>query len=156
MQQMIDVIKKTREFLLRLTAELSTEQLNHIPNGFNNNIIWNLGHLIAAQQGVCYVRQGHPARTTEAFFEAYRPGSKPGQPVSSAEIATIKEMLFTTLDQFMEDYEAGLFNDYKPWTTRYGVELTNIGDAISFLQFHEGLHGGFITALKRVLEQQAA
>src|SRR5215217_6922751 len=110
MQQMIGGIKKTREFLLNTIKDLSTDQLNHIPNGFNNNIIWNLGHLISAQQGVCYLRQGYPARITEAFFQAYRPGSKPEQPVSSEDITAIREMLFSTLDQFIEDYEAGLFN----------------------------------------------
>ena len=58
MTKQIEIIKKTRVSLLELVKDLSTEQLNKIPDGFNNNIIWNLAHMIAAQQGVCYVRAG--------------------------------------------------------------------------------------------------
>ncbi len=50
MNNKIEKIKKTRRFLLNLVSELSTDQLNEIPPDFNNNIIWNMGHLIAAQQ----------------------------------------------------------------------------------------------------------
>jgi len=50
MKKEIERLKKTRIFLLDLIKDLTTEQLNEIPKGFNNNIIWNLGHLIASQQ----------------------------------------------------------------------------------------------------------
>lgn len=32
----------------------SLEQLNKIPAGFNNNLIWNIGHIIVAQQSLIY------------------------------------------------------------------------------------------------------
>jgi len=153
MKQQIAVIHKTRQFILGVIQDLSAEQLNHIPEGFNNNIIWNLGHLIAAQQGVCYLRTELPATVSMDFFHAYKPGSKPERAVSAEEIDTIKEMAFSTLDQLLHDYENGLWTSYKPWTTRYGVELTTIEDAVGFLLFHEGLHSGYITALKRVIER---
>jgi hypothetical protein len=52
----ITQIKNTRAFVLELVKDLTTEQLNKIPAGFNNNIIWNIAHLTAAQQNLCYVR----------------------------------------------------------------------------------------------------
>ena len=52
MNDQIETIRKTRSFLLDYIKELNIEQLNKIPAGFNNNIAWNLGHLVAAQQGV--------------------------------------------------------------------------------------------------------
>lgn len=154
MKQQIEVIKQARSFILNVVKDLSTEQLNYIPEGFNNNIIWNLGHLIAAQQGVCYLRTGLPATVSMDFFHAYKPGSKPERALSETEIEEIKEMAFTTLDQLLHDYENGLWTSYSAWTTRYGVELKTIEEAIQFLLFHEGLHSGYITALKNVLAQQ--
>lgn len=156
MKHNIGVIRQTRSFILQAIEDLSTDQLNHIPEGFNNNIIWNLGHMIAAQQGVCYMRNGMPPRISEEFFNRYKPGSKPEQNISAEEVAVIKELTFSTLDQLEADYENGHWTGYKPWTTRYGVELTSIEDAVQFILFHEGLHGGVIASLKRLVPSEGA
>jgi hypothetical protein len=152
MHPQIATIRKTREALLNLIKDLTVEELNEIPAGFNNNIIWNVAHLTAAQQGVCYFRASLPMRIEDAYFKAYKPESKPEAFVSTEEVETIKEMLFSTLDQLEKDYHDKIFTNYTPWTTRYGVEIKNIDEAISFLPFHEGLHLGYIMALKRVVK----
>jgi hypothetical protein len=56
MKSQIEIIKKTRTFLLEQIKNLGNEEFNRVAEGFNNNIIWNLGHMIAAQQGICYKR----------------------------------------------------------------------------------------------------
>jgi hypothetical protein len=38
----IEKIKKVRRFLMSQIEGLSDEQLNKPPDGFNNNVIWNL------------------------------------------------------------------------------------------------------------------
>ena len=119
--------------------------------GFNNNIIWNLGHMIAAQQGICYKRAGLPTMISEEFWEKFRSGSKPDGMVNDDEIERIKELLFTTLDKFEADYDKKIFGNYTAWSTRYGVELASIDDSIGFLPFHEGLHAGTIVAIKKLV-----
>src|SRR5215213_63873 len=104
MNKQIEKIRKTRKFLLELIKELSTEQLNKIPHGFNNNIVWNLGHIVAAQEGVCYVRAGLKTWVDEGFFITYKPGSKPEGEVSGAQIETIKELFFSSLDVLEKNY----------------------------------------------------
>ncbi|WP_426668980.1 DinB family protein [Mucilaginibacter sp. McL0603] len=151
MTKQIEIIKKTRSFLLENLKDLTIEQLNKVPEGFNNNIIWNLGHMIAAQQGVCYIRAGLTPKLSEDFINAYKSGSKPAGPVDAKEIENIKTLLFSTLDQLEADYNNHIFEGYTGWTTRYGVELANIDEAISFIPFHEGLHSGCVTALKRLV-----
>ncbi len=153
MHEQIESIKKTRAFLLETIKDLTTEQLNTIPAGFNNNIIWNLGHMIAAQQGICYVRAGLQPKVDDAFMAAYRPGTKPETPVDEAAIAAIKTLLFATPDQLEQDYANGLWQQYPSWATRYGVRINSIEAAVSFLLFHEGLHGGYIMAQKRLVAQ---
>ncbi len=59
--------------------------------------------------------------------------------------------MLSTLDQLTIDRETNTFDNYKPWTTRYGAELTNIDDAINFLLFHEGLHTGVIMAIAKLV-----
>ena len=151
MTKQIEIIKKVRSFLLDGIKDLSTDQLNKIPAGFNNNIIWNLGHLVAAQQGICYKRAGAPLLITDDFWEKFRSGSKPEIAVEADEIENIKNLFLSSIDQLEIDLETPLFNNYTAWTPRYGVEIENIKDAISFLPFHEGLHLGNIVALKKLV-----
>jgi hypothetical protein len=151
MDKRFESIKATRQFLLKLVENLSTDQLNEVPAGFNNNIIWNLAHIVAAQQGVCYKRAGLATAVPEDFFQEFKPDTKPGRKIDSDEVSMIKEMLISTIDTLINDYKAGHFATYPAWTTRYGVELTGIDDALTFLPFHEGLHFGYVMALKRVV-----
>lgn len=151
MEQQIENIKKVRLYLLDLVKDLSIEQLNHIPEGFNNNIIWNLAHIVAAQQGLCYVRAGLSPAMEDDLFQAYKSGSKPEGFVDAVKVAHIKHLFIPSLDQLLADYKKNLFIGYVPWNTRYNVELRSIDDAINFLPMHEGLHLGYIMALKRAV-----
>lgn len=152
MNRQIEDVRKTRFFLLDMIGDLNTDQLNLIPAGFNNNIIWNLGHLVAAQQRICYDRAGLPVAVEEHFFNLYKPGTKPEQYVGLAETEHVKQLLFSSLDKLEEDIQAGVFQNYPAWTTRYKVEITGIDDILAFLPYHEGLHGGYITAMKKLVK----
>ena len=68
MNNKIERIKKIRFFLISVVNELAVDQLNEIPSGFNNNIIWNPGHLTAAFQGVCYIRAGLKPVVNEKYI----------------------------------------------------------------------------------------
>jgi|SRR5437588_5100054 len=151
MKKQIEIIKKVRANLLEGIKDLNAEQLNKIPEGFNNNIIWNLGHLIAVQQGVCYKRAGLPTMISDDFWEKYRSGSKPEGIINETEIDHIKQLFFTSLDQLEADYDKGIFSNYTAWATRSNVEIASIDDALSFVPFHEGLHSGVIGTMSRLL-----
>jgi len=151
MKRAIEIIKQPRQIVLDEISHLSVEQLNKIPEGFNNNIIWNLGHMIAAQQGICYKRAGVDVSVEDAFFHAYKPGTKPEGNVDEAGVESIKKMLFATLEQLQADYDNGVLNNYTSFVTRYGVPLSNIDEAIAFLPFHEGLHIGYIMSLRKLV-----
>ncbi|MCO4293369.1 DinB family protein [Solitalea sp. MAHUQ-68] len=151
MKEQFEMLRKTRKSLLDLVSDLTIEQLNEVPTGFNNNIAWNLAHLIAAQQGVCYLRSGNKMIIDEALFANYKPGTKPEDVMNQEELEHIKGLFLSTIDQFETDYNNQLISNYTPWTTRYGAELNSIEEATTFLLYHEGLHLGYIMALKRLV-----
>jgi hypothetical protein len=155
MEKQFEILKSTRKYLLNFIADLTIDELNEIPPGFNNNIIWNLAHLIAAQQGVCYLRGGLRLRIDQQYFLKYKPETKPESYVDQDEVATIKDLFLSTIDQLEVDYHNNFFSDYDSWTNRYGVIHNNIEDTINFLLFHEGLHLGYIMPLKRLVKKQA-
>jgi hypothetical protein len=152
MKREIERLKKTRLYLLDLINDLNTEQLNEIPYGFNNNIIWNLGHLIVSQQGLCYLRAGLKPVVGNEYFANFKPQTKPNNIIQTKEIDEIKTLFLSVVDKLEADYDESLFSNYGAFTTPYGVEITNIDDAIIFTLFHEGLHTGYIMAMKRLLK----
>jgi len=151
MNNTIQNLKATRKFFLNSISSLTTEQLNAIPAGFSNNIAWNLAHLVAAQQGLCYVRAGLPLAVPEDFFESYKPGSRPARFIPAEEITAVKELLMTSLDRLEADVAAGLFRDYPVVKIRYEIEFKNIEDVLAFLPFHDGFHTGVINALAKIV-----
>ena len=60
MKEQLEIIRKTRESFVLMCQNLSIELMNKIPEGYNNNLIWNFGHIIAVQQGLCYGLAGLP------------------------------------------------------------------------------------------------
>lgn len=151
MHTVIQNIIHTRKYLLDICESLSVGQLNTIPNGFNNNIIWNLGHLIAAQQGLCYIRSGLKPVVDDTLILQFKGGSQPEKQWSEQEIECIKQTMIDSLYQLNTDVEQQLFVQYETFQTRYGVTISNITDAIQFLPYHEGLHTGTIVAIKKLV-----
>lgn len=153
MLKYIEIIRKPRIMMLNMVKDLSTEQLNHIPQGFNNNVIWNLAHIISGQQGICYTRADLPIIVDDKYYTPFRPDTKPAGFIDDGEIAVIKDLFLSTIDKLEADLEKGIFTSYPTWTTRYGLDLSSIEEAIAFLPFHEGLHCGYMMALKRVINR---
>lgn len=151
MTKAIETIRNTRIHLLKAIEGLTTEQLNKVPDGFNNNIVWNLAHLVAAQQNLCYKRAGLDIVIDDKYFTPYLPGTKPEKFIDADEIEHIKGLLLSSINQLEADLQTNKFANYVGWTTRYDVTLNNIEEAVNFVPFHEGIHTGYVWALKRVI-----
>lgn len=154
MDKKIEKIKNFRLFLLRQLEGLTAQQLNEIPLGYNNNIVWNVAHLICAEQSMCYVRAGLPLVVDEKYFSPYLPTTKPTGFVDEQEIDVIKELFINSIDKLQADFQKNLFSNYSPSAMTpkfYGVEVNNIDDALDFLLYHEGFHGGYIVSLKHAV-----
>ena len=154
MDSKIEKIRKIRQFLLSQIADLNPEQFNKIPEGYNNNIIWNLTHLICAQQSICYLRAGQPIKIKDIYFTPFLTNTKPGRFIDSQEIEEIKKLFVSSIDELQTDINKRLFDNYtaSPNILKvYGVELNTIDDALDFLLYHEGFHSGYIVSLKRLV-----
>ncbi|OAQ39620.1 hypothetical protein A5893_08495 [Pedobacter psychrophilus] len=151
MTKQFEIFRKTRIFALDYIKDLTTDQLNEIPKGFNNNIIWNLAHLISTPQAVCYYRLGLPIKVDENIFNNYRNGTLPQPFVNSHQIEEIKNLLIKNIDDLEQDYIDGLFHQSKSWTTKSGIELVTIEDNLKFLIWHDGTHIGVIMAMKKLV-----
>jgi hypothetical protein len=150
----LDKIIQFRRFLLNELAGLSAGELNHIPAGSNNNIIWNLGHILATTQAVCYRRAGQPVKIDEQYFLPFLTNTKPGSFISQEEASIISGLLISTVHTLKSDYERRHFDNYTASENIlgiYGIELHTIDDAIDFLLYHDGYHAAKIHSLKQLV-----
>ena len=151
MNSAFEVQKTSRDILVKFLDYYSLEQLNKIPPSFSNNIIWNVAHCIAAQQVLVYKLSGLPTLVSEDFILKYKKGTKPEGDVSQAEVDEIRELLLSTFEKTVNDYESGLFVDYHEYTTSMGFTLKNVQGALEFNNYHEGTHTGIIMCIKKFL-----
>lgn len=128
------------------------DQLNTIPEGFNNNLIWNIGHIIVSQQLLVYKLSGLPLLVSDELVEKYKKGTKPEHIVTQAEVDEIKSLLFDTIQQTKVDYDNQIFQNYTEYTTSTGDHvLKNAEDAMAFSNFHEGLHIGIMMSIRKFI-----
>jgi hypothetical protein len=146
-----DVIRATRNKVLEITAGLSLEEVNRIPAGMNNNIVWNLAHVIATQRNLFYVNPG--LIPTNTFIESYKVGTKPEKFVDQATYDSLRAELLSDIDKLEEDYSHHAFVNFKEFASKTyaGLVIRDVDSLITFLAMHEGLHLGYIMAMKRHL-----
>jgi hypothetical protein len=149
MNSVFEVQKTIREILLKILDHHSLEQLNKIPSGFNNNLIWNIAHCIASQQVLVYKLSGLPLQVSDEFLSKYSKGTKPEGDVSQSEVDEIRGLLSSTLNQTIKDFEANIFVNYNAYTTSMGFDLKNVDDALNFVNYHEGIHTGIIMSIRK-------
>tara|TARA_Y100000589_G_C27085831_1_gene601701 strand:+ start:190 stop:639 length:450 start_codon:yes stop_codon:yes gene_type:complete len=138
---------QTRKNILSL-YDMHEDKAFNIPQGFKNNLYWNLAHCIATQQILCYQLSSNTMRVKNEFVEKYKKGTIPtSEVVSARDVSKTKEMLFSTLGQLEEDYQLGLFSSFSAYSTSYGLNLNSFEDAIEFNNIHEALHLGYMMAM---------
>lgn len=153
-QTRIEIIRKANEMFVAMINNLSVEELNAIPDGFNNNIIWNFAHSLAVQQAFFYALSKLPYTIDEAFINQYKKGTRPERKVEENEIADIIRMFAESINGFENDYKKGIFQTYQNYTTSIGFTLTNIDEAIQAASFHDGWHFGYARAIKKMVEKK--
>ncbi|MEZ4855218.1 MAG: DinB family protein [Gelidibacter sp.] len=144
-----DITLKNRAVLKTFMETYTLEELNKIPEGFKNNMIWNIAHTIATQQALVYKLSGLPTIITEELLNKYRKGTAPERDLTQAEVDEIKGLLFSTIEKTKEDYDNGVFQNFNTYTVTTKNTLTNVMEAIEFNNYHEGIHLGYILALKK-------
>lgn len=136
----------------KLIESVKIEDLNVIPEGFKNNIIWNYGHAVASQNILIYKYSGLPFTLPDEFIDTYRRGTFPPE---IEDIKTELEIVHLFSEQSMAHLKKDLaeykFTEYETYETSFGANLESLHDAMAFNNIHESLHLGYSMAIKRAL-----
>lgn len=149
----LKIIDSIRQQTIAAVKDRSNEQLNKIPEGFNNNIAWNFGHIIISGYSLVYKVTGVDPDFVIPYFEKYRKGSKPESPVTPEEIAALIELSNTFTRSVHEALNAGRFTDISEYTTgTFGLPITAIEEMLITVACHDTLHWQTIRDYKRILD----
>ncbi|WP_073117928.1 DinB family protein [Wenyingzhuangia marina] len=148
----VDVLIKGRALMLKLIGDYSLEQINKTPEGFNNNIGWNVAHLVVTQQLLCYKFSGLKTALSDEMIGRYVKGTAPNGCVINQQEWDLILKLFTELpEKLLTDYNNNLFKSYSEYTTSVNVTLDSVEKAIDFNNYHEGIHLGVVLALRKLV-----
>ncbi|NHM03533.1 DinB family protein [Flavobacterium celericrescens] len=151
MEATFKIWETSRNIYLKFFDNYSLEQLNTIPAGMSNNLIWNLGHVVVSQQKLVYALSGLPMHIPDSLFEKYQNGSRPDGKTTQAEVDEIKKLLSEMVEKTKADFEAGVFKEYHPYQTKTGFHLGTWKEAMEFNNYHEGIHLGIMMSIKKFL-----
>ena len=138
----------------------SLAQVNRVPEGFRNNLIWNARHCYVSLHLLVFVRNGATADEmaalgytppTEAEVAAYRKGTAPDGDVAAAEVAQAVARLgeMAWAGRLTEDFVAP--DRYDAYDTSWGVRIRGAAEAIAYVNMHEGMHLGVMLAQRKLL-----
>ena len=153
LKKTFDIIRASRKYLMGMVNDFSLDQLNAIPEGYNNNLIWHMGHVVATQQLLTYRNADLDVLVDEDFISRYRTGTKPQGSVLQSEREQVLGFLNEHIDKLEHDYYAGAFKIYNSFASRtyQGLTISSIEEAIEFVLFHEGLHMGYVMSMRHSL-----
>jgi len=149
MKTQFNILRKGRELALKTIDGLTLEQLHIIPEGFNNNIAWNIAHIVVTQQLLQYRMSEKDCLVSDELIDANKKGTKPTTQFTQEEFDEVLELFAGLPDTLEEDYDAGIFTEYNEYKSSTGFVLDSIDTAITFNNFHEALHLGVIMSLKK-------
>ncbi len=151
METTLNIWQRSRELFLEFIDNYSLEQLNTIPQGFSNNLIWNIGHIVVAQQGLVYKLSGHSGYLSDELSKRYMPGSQPNANTTQAEVDELRALLLDLVHKTKQDLKSGIFQSFTPRRVGIGYELKNLTDALEFVNYHEGLHLGMMMQIRKFI-----
>lgn len=148
----LNIIDSIRKKAIDLIGNTSLEELNKTPEGFNNNIIWNFGHLVVSGYSLVFMATKVDPNFKIPLVDKFRKGTKPEESVTQEEIDQLIELSNAYTETIRVAMKEGRFANVSPYTTQtFGVEITSIEDMISTVALHDTTHWQTIRDYKRIL-----
>jgi hypothetical protein len=149
--ELIEALRQTRHNLLITVEAYTIDEMNVVPEGFNNSLLWNLGHVWVTQKMLHYGLSGLPLNIEDELVNQFRKGSK-AIVWKEETLSRIKSDFLQSVDDLERDLNANIFKEFRPYRTSYNVELESLDDALWFNNMHEAMHLGYMLAMRKSIK----
>lgn len=125
-----------------------------IPEGFNNNVRWNLGHIATITDQLLNYPAGEKPLLPKPYHKSFANGTSPKDwNEETPALDEIIQALEEQPKQLKEKYAGRLFDPLPKPFKLVSLEFKTLGDILSFNLFHEGLHTGQINTMLRTYKK---
>ncbi|MFD1019916.1 DinB family protein [Thalassobacillus hwangdonensis] len=151
-KQLLSQLEFSRKRTITALKATTEAQADVIPEGFNNSIRWNLGHILLATENMLFSFLNEKGSLPGNYTVLFNGGTSPSA-WAETEIPPLPE-----LDTKLDEQLSRITEELAPRLSEKGPEPFQLGpefkmekleDVLLFAIWHEGLHQGTITALKQ-------
>ncbi len=147
MKETLQFAKFVRSLTIGTVKDVDDEKWLITPEGFHNNIAWNVGHIVASQCYFAYALCGLPLPIPEGYGAMMNRDTSPEGWDSQPDISELRELLASIIDTIIEDHTQGKLDSPKPFNLFPHYPMTTMEQMVQFSCVHEGMHRGAIAAL---------
>ncbi len=152
-EMLFTLVQTARAGTLQTAKKVQSEYADFadvIPEGFKNNVRWNLGHIATVTDQLANYPAGEKPELAKPFHQSFANGTSPKD--WNDETPSLEEIIQALEEQpaKLKEKFAGRLSDPlpKPFSL-VGVEFKTVGDLLAFNLYHEGLHAGQINTMLR-------
>lgn len=148
---LIKQLRFVRVSTIKQVTGMSEEETRTVPRGFNNNVLWNLGHILLVHEKFSLGLTNEKMELPKHLAEYFTTGTKPENWVTNIpSLDVILQLLSKQIDRIEQTLEHRLESSLEqPYITSAGLELLTVKECLSFCLYHEGMHYATIKAIKQ-------
>lgn len=143
-------MEKIHKEMLQQVEGCPKAKLAVTPDGFNNSVLWHLGHIVQITERVVFGMTGEPQTLPASYAALFEKGTKPADwtgdvPSGETIIAQLKEQENRIKEVFTGKFDTPVKeNPFKAGT---------VAEVIQSNLIHTGIHAGHISAMVKLLKQ---
>lgn len=154
-QAILNTAVSVRQILLHQVQSTPEEIFDIQPEGFNNTIRWNIGHIVVSLDAFLSIGFAFNSNLPKTYEDLFKPGTKPSDwteaPPSkeeliqylSAQLETFPNTSLDTLDMSLPSpFEIG------------PLCFKTVGEVFNFAFIHETMHLSTISCLVKVIQHK--
>ncbi|MFC0187388.1 DinB family protein [Fictibacillus aquaticus] len=145
-----------RHNTLSVVEGVTEEMADIVPEGFNNNIRWQLGHIYLDQYDWLYHKINEDSPVPKHYRELFGYGTRPSDwKLSPPTLDELKNRLADQVDHIKEHFGRRLDEELE---SPAELGMNTFAEILPRTFYHEGMHTGHIIALKKAMnaEQHAS
>ncbi|WP_349408952.1 DinB family protein [Pseudalkalibacillus sp. SCS-8] len=138
-----------RKFLMMGAEHITEENADIIPEGFPNNLRWQLGHILVSVEYLVFHQAGEKMNLPEGYAEMFSRGTSPKDwTTEPPKVDVLKAQLSEQMGRVRATFD-GRLDEKLPEPFKGGpFEFHTVGEMLLFALFHESEHIGCIKGLK--------
>ncbi len=140
----------TRGYLLKTVERISANTAGIQPEGFNNTIHWQIGHVLTVTEQFMFGFPQQSVNLPENYISLFGNGTKPAD--WGEEVPSIEELLLLLKSQAvrLREIPADRFSEKLPKPI---MGFETYGELAGMSLFHEAHHLGQIHTMNRMIKQ---